>query len=252
VTRVIAAVNNFAAAGPLLATSAAFAAELGARVEAFHVTDDASEAALARAQRYGITLRQSSGDPIRAIVELAAADDVVMVAVGARLTGRHRGHVARSVADAIDKPVLLVPPEAPSPERLRTVIVAMEGTSRNARSLKIAIELADGSDLDLIVVHVDDENSIPNFSDQVAHETEAYATEFIARHLNRAPRVRMELRVGVPADEIIAVVERATADLLAIGWPQNAGAGRGAVAHEVLDRSHVPVLLVSLANPTAN
>ena len=34
--------------------------------------------------------------------------------------------------------------------------------------------------------------------------------------------------------------------LLAIGWPQSAGVDHGATAREILDRSHVPVLLVAI------
>jgi hypothetical protein len=50
----------------------------------------------------------------------------------------------------------------------------------------------------------------------------------------------------VPADEILDVTDAASADLLAIGWPQDAGDDHGLVARELLDRSRVPLLLVAL------
>ncbi len=95
-----------------------------------------------------------------------------------------------------------------------------------------------------MVVHVDDEQSIPSFSDQEAHETWAYAEEFLARYLPGAGPARLELRVGDPADEIINLAQQGPVDLLALGWPRDPA--RGAVARRVLRRSHVPVLLVAV------
>jgi nucleotide-binding universal stress UspA family protein len=53
--------------------------------------------------------------------------------------------------------------------------------------------------------------------------------------------------VGVPADEIIGAADAMAADLVALGWPQTTDEDRGRVAREVLDRSHIPVLLMALA-----
>ena len=123
----------------------------------------------------------------------------------------------------------------------------MEGTPDKARSTKRTIEVAARAGLELIVVHVDDESSIPRFSDQVQHETDAYAREFLARYCRGAPEARLELRIGLPADEILAAVDKVAPDIIAIGWPHSSEPGRGAVAREILDRSHTPVLLVAVA-----
>ena len=161
---------------------------------------------------------------------------------------RRVGHLAHAVANEIDKPVLVVPPEAAPAERIRTVLIAIRGTRTEARSIKARIEVAAGADLEVVVVHVDDEASIPSFSDQLAHETDVYVEEFLARYLPGAPKARLELRVGVPANEILAVNDSMTADLLVLGWQQSTDNSRSAVAREVLDRSHMPVLLVPLAD----
>ena len=124
----------------------------------------------------------------------------------------------------------------------------MEGTPKNTRSLKRTIELATDAGLELIVVHVDDVDSIPMFSDHPVYETEAYAKEFLARYLYGAPTARLELRVGVPVEEILNAVDETAPDLLAIGWRQSEDPTRGALAHELLSRSHVPLLLVALAS----
>lgn len=245
-TRVIAAIDNSLAARPVLTMASALAEVFGAEVEALHVSEDDGHTARSGAESLGIEMRQCRGDPFDCICEAVKEDDVVAVVIGARRepAGHHTGHLARQLADALDKPVVVVPPEAEPPAHLHNVVIAMEGSARKSRALKSAVEVAAGADLDLTVVHVDDETSIPSFSDQVAYEAETYAHEFLARYLHGAPDAHLELRIGTPADEIMDVTDGA--DLLAIGWPQSATGDRGEVAHELLDRSHVPVLLIAL------
>jgi nucleotide-binding universal stress UspA family protein len=246
---VLAAIDSSAAARPVLVAASALGRVLGARVEAVYVADEESQTARACADAAGVPYTRIPGDPVPEICARAARDDVVAVAIGARrrLNRRHIGERARAVATAVDKPVLVVPPEADPAERIRTVVVAMEGTPGKARAVKHAVELAAAAELELVVVHVDDETSIPSFSDQAAHETETYSREFLAQYVRGAPGARFEPRVGVPADEIVATCETVGADLLAVGWPPAPDEHHGIVAQEVLDRSHVPVLLVALA-----
>jgi nucleotide-binding universal stress UspA family protein len=82
------------------------------------------------------------------------------------------------LAGRTDKPVVVVPPGFDPPEHLRTVVVAMEGTPGKARALQRSIEISSRAGLEIVVVHVHDESSIPLFSDQVQHEGEAYARSF--------------------------------------------------------------------------
>jgi nucleotide-binding universal stress UspA family protein len=250
---VIAAIDNSAAARPVLAAAVAFGQLLGAAVEAVHVAEEDGQTAQACADSLAIPMRRLAGDPVTAVVARAGTPRVVGVAIGARrrVKGHGMGHVAQAVVDAVDKPVLVVPPGAPPVQRFRTALVALEGTPAKARAIKSAVELAAGADLELIVLHVDDESSIPSFSDQLAHEADAYAAEFLARYAPGAPRARLELRVGSPAEEIIAASTSLAVDVIALGWPKSAEPGRGRVARGVLDHSHVPVLLVALASDAA-
>lgn len=249
-TKIIAAIDNSLAAGPVLTSALALAPALGAEVEAIYVADGAGLTAQASAETLGVPFCHVAGDPRQQICEQAERPDVVAVAMGARqrVGGRRTGHLVREVADTTSKPVLVVPPESEPPTRVHTVVIAMEGTARNAKSLKQAVSVAADADLELVVVHVDDEDSIPSFSDQVAHETDAYAREFLARYVHNAPNARLELRIGVPTDEIIEAADAAGADLLAIGWPQSHAEHPGTTARELLDRSHIPVLLVALVD----
>jgi len=249
--KLIAAIDDSAAARPVLATALALAPVLGATVEAVHVSEDGGgHTAEAMAESRGVPLRALSGDPLETLALVAEEDDVVALAVGARgrPSGRRpAGHLALALAGRIDKPVLVVPPEAHPADRIRRVVVAMEGTPGKARGLKRAVELGTASDVELVVIHVDDETAIPLFSDQVQYEAESYAREFLARYCPGAPDARLELRIGVPADEILATSETIAPDVIAIGWPHTSDADRGLVAREILERSHLPVLLVAIA-----
>ena len=248
-SRVLAAIDDSAASRPVLEAAQALAPALGARVEAIHVSEDGGRTACACAERVGLSLRVVAGDPLEAVATSAGDDDVAVVAVGARARPGHRqaGHFGPALANRIDKPVLVVPPEFHAPDRVRRALLAMEGTLSKAKTAKRVIELAADAGLELTVVHVDDEASIPSFSDQVQHETDAYAREFLARYAPGAPRARLEFRIGAPADEILASAEATRAELLAVGWPQSEDPERGPVAREVLGRSRVPVLLVAVA-----
>jgi nucleotide-binding universal stress UspA family protein len=247
--KIIACIDNSAAAQPVLAVARSIAGVFGAQVEAVHVAEDGDRTARAVTSALGVRLLVLRGDPLDQLVAHCGDDDVVAVAVGVRghRTGaRPAGHLALALANHIDQPVLMVPPDVVAPDEVHRVLIAMEGTGRNARNLKRVVELAADAQVELIVVHVDDEGSIPSFSDQVQHETDAYAQQFLGRYLHGAPEARLEMRIGTPADEILDAVESEHPDLLALGWPQSDDPERGAVARDLLDRSNVPMLLVAL------
>jgi len=245
--KVIAAIDNSAAARPVLAMAQAVASAMAAAMEVLHVVEDGDATARASAAAAGAVLRTLPGDPVEQLAQVVAEEDVVALVLGARggLEGpRPAGHLALTLAGRTDKPVIMVPPDAQPPEQLRRVLLAMEGTPGKARALQRAMELSTDAGLEIVVVHVDEE--VPSFTDQVQHETQAYAQEFLARHVLGAPQPRLELRIGVPATEVLDAAESLHPDLIAVGWPHTDEPRRGAVAREILDRSPVPVLLVAV------
>jgi nucleotide-binding universal stress UspA family protein len=249
-TVILAAIDDSAAAQPVIATALALAPILDATVEAVHVAagQRGGRTSQAAALAASVPIRHVVGDPLVVIRELADDDDVVALVVGARgrPVKRRTGHLALALADVIVKPVVIVPPEYRPPSEIRRVLIAMKGTARNARDLLRTIEVAAAADLELVVVHVDDEESIPSFSDQVQYETEAYANEFLARYCPGVPEARLVLRIGAPVDEILAAADDVRPDVLAIGWPHPADRIPGGVAREIVNRSRVPVLLVAV------
>jgi len=247
VRRVLAALDNSAAARPVLAMGRAVAAALGAGVEAVHVLENGHETVAASADAAGVALRTLAGDPAELLTAALAEPEVAALVLGQRGMAagpRPAGHVVLTVAGRTDKPVVVVPPGVEPAERLSTVLVAMEGTPGKARALRRTIELSHEAGLEPIVVHVDEE--VPSFTDQVQHEADAYAREFLSRSVSGLERARFELRIGVPADEVLAAVASLRPDLVAVGWPHSSVPGRGDVAREILARSPAPVVLVAV------
>jgi len=80
--KVLAAIDDSAAARPVLAMAAALAAALGATVEAVHVSDGDGRTARGSANHLGIQYVTVPGDPLERLAELAAGPDVMAVTAG--------------------------------------------------------------------------------------------------------------------------------------------------------------------------
>jgi hypothetical protein len=245
-TTILAAIDDSDAAGVVLATAAALAEVTAATPEALNVREDGIERARATAAAAGIPLREVTGDVTNEIVAAAADPEVRAVVVGARRHpegARPAGHVAFALLARVRTPLVVVPPDTELPAVLRRMLVPLDGTMRTARRARTAIDLAATAGLEVIVIHVCGVDRLPMFTDQPHHETRAFAREFLARYAPDAP-VRLELRVGRPADEVLAAADALGADVLAIAWAQVLEPGRAAIVRELLARSHVPLLLL--------
>jgi nucleotide-binding universal stress UspA family protein len=182
-TRVVAAIDNSGAARSVLGVGQAVALALGADLEAVHVVEDGHETASASAAAAGLSLRTLSGIPAEALTREADRADVLAVVFGLRdrtAGPRPAGHLVLEVASRTHTPVVAVPPDTVAPDRVSTLLVAMEGSTASSEALRRTLSLSAGAGLDLVVVHVDEE--VPPFTDQVQHESDAYLQEFVARH----------------------------------------------------------------------
>ncbi len=170
------------------------------------------------------------------------------VVVGARREregARPAGHVAFALLERVRAPLLVVPPAAEPPGILRRMLVPLDGTMPTARRARAAIDLAAAAGLEVIIIHVCDLDRVPLFDDQPQHETRAFAHEFLARYAPGAP-VSLELRVGPPAEEVLAAAAALGVDLVAIAWAQILEPGRARVVRQLLARSEVPLLLLPI------
>ena len=253
--RVIAALDNSLAARPVLATAQSLAKLFGARIEAVHVRGNGDRVASSEAAAAGLELQVLTGATVERLAEAAAADDVAALVVGARGTpagARPVGSTAFELMTSLTKPLVVVPPDVARPAELRRVLVPLEGTISTALAPRRLIELASGADLDVVVLHVHDDSSLPAFTDQPQHEADAWAEEFLARYVpGSLGDVRLEVRVGRREEEILRAAEETGADLIALGWSQDLAPGRACVVRAVLERGRVPVLLVPVYLPAA-
>jgi nucleotide-binding universal stress UspA family protein len=250
-TRVLAALDSSVAAQPVLATATAIARLLGAEVEAVHVRMDGERTAQSVAASAGLALVELEGPVVETLVDAASEDDVALAVLGARATpggARPAGSTAVGVATSVAKPVVLVPPETPHPGRMRRILVPLEGTASTSLAPRSVIELASEGSLEVIVLHVLDEASLPAFTDQPQHETAAWAREFLERYCPfGVERVRLEMRVGRREELVPQVGQEVDADLIALGWSRGLAPDRAPVVHAVLERGHLPVLLMPVA-----
>jgi nucleotide-binding universal stress UspA family protein len=247
-TTVLAALDSNSSAQPVLSTAIAVAELLDATVTGLHVRENAISAAPELARAAGVELREVSGSPVQQIVLAAQDPDVAALVLGAR--GLHggpqpAGHTALDVITRVSKPVVVVPPHAQPPERLARILVPLEGTSDSSRALDAILRLAHRRGLEILALHVHSPATVPAFSDHEPHATLAWEREFLTRHIATPhDRVTLVRRVGVPADDVVAVAREASADLIVLAWSQDLGPGRARVVSETLAHSHVPVLLL--------
>jgi nucleotide-binding universal stress UspA family protein len=245
--KVLAAIDNSAAARPVLAVARTLADVLAVDVEAVHVREDGERNAHAAAVAAGIPLRSIGKPVLAALAEEGRAPEVVAVVLGARAVRSGRrpaGHVALELALSLPKPLVVVPPDARLRNGLRRILVPVNGRRTTAVALAETLMLASGREIELVVLHVHDEGTIPLFSDQRQHELESWGREFLRRHCPHPERVRLEVRVGIPGESVLEVADETSSDAIALGWSQDLAAGHAAVVRAVLERSAVPVLLV--------
>jgi nucleotide-binding universal stress UspA family protein len=255
-TRVLAAIDNSAAAKPVLETAKAIESLYGSPVEAVHVREGSIAVADSAAKAAGVPLRIESGSPMEILEARLRQPDVVALVIGARGTPAGRrpiGHTAMRLITSVPKPLVVVPPDAREPERIDRILVPLDGSLESAAAVSTTIELARASGIEVVVLHVRDEAGLHPFSDQLHHEGPAWVEEFLARFCPvPAHEVEVELRIGVPEEEVGRVARETGADLIALGWSQELATGRAAVVRAMLSSSTVPVLLIPLASVGAS
>ncbi len=248
----LAAVDDSAAAGPVLAAANHLAALAGAEVLALHVQNKTpgSTARLA-AEAAAVRLLLRRGDVVAEIAAAIRELEPEGLVVGARAVpggALPAGHVALELAQHLPLPVFVIPPDA-VPAPIQRVLVAVEGDGERETLLAVAEQVHDP---EIVALHVFPPLRLPPFSDNPVLETDAWAQEFL-RRLHEAPtgRLHLELRVGDPAAEVSAAVEELGVDLVALLWHRDISHGHGRVVRRVLETASVPVLLLPMAMPVA-
>ena len=248
---VLAAIEPDACAQAVLGTAIALADLFDATPIALHVRENGTSSPSAAAHAAGVELRETAGNATEQIVGAAHDPDVAALVLGAR--GMHggprpAGRTALDVITRVGKPVAVVPPQARAPERVTHILIPLEGTIEGSHALEQTVKLAHQHQLEIIVLHVHSPTTVPAFSDHEPHGTQTWEQEFLARYIATPhERIKLVRRLGVPADDVVAVAHETAADLLVLAWSQNLSPGRARVVSETLAHSRVPVLLIPAA-----
>lgn len=246
---VLAAVDASAAARPVLETALGFAELTGASVEAVHVGDGATDTPASLAERAGVPLRLLQGPVDGALLDALAAPDVIAAVLGARGTPAGRrpaGHTALRILERAGKPIVVVPPDAvgPSPRPIQRLLLPLEGTQRSARPIEECLCRLFEREVELVVLHVFTEATMPRALDRPGRDLELLGDEFLARYCPGAARI--ELRAGTVGTEVAALSGGGDADLIVLSWSQDISEGHAAVIRDVLSHATVPVVLLPI------
>ncbi len=132
---------------------------------------------------------------------------------------------------------------APGP--IRRLLLPLEGTEISSRPVLEHLCPLLGSGVELVVLHVFTDATLPAMLDRPDDDLRILGGEFLARHCPRATHI--ELRAGPVGRRVAEVSGERGADLVVLSWSQDSGAGRARVVREVLGASTLPVMLLPLA-----
>jgi nucleotide-binding universal stress UspA family protein len=247
--KVLAALDQTAAARTVLAASHEIAGLFAADVSAVHVLQDGAERVRELAADDRVPLAELEGPPgarLRQVLE--DDDDAVALVVGTRVQpqgGREIGSTTLEVVTTAHKPVFAIPPELPADFAVRRVLVPLEGSLPTSYAPYAALNLPGAEHVDVVILHVLEEHALPAFSDQPQHEWEAFGREFLARYSPwPVGHVRLETRVGRADQHILPVARETDCDLIALAWAQELAPARASIVRETLRCGTIPVLLV--------
>jgi nucleotide-binding universal stress UspA family protein len=171
--------------------------------------------------------------------------------VGLTVLPYHPGDADRLINEVIrhcSKPVVLTPVNqgVTAHELISRVLVPLDGTSESADTVAETVALFAASGADIIALHVFDQTTVPKFWDQAAHARKSWDEEFLARNCHQ-PDARLELRSGMPGENILDVAATEHADLIALGWTQNLSPGRAETVRTIVAQTSTPILLLPVA-----
>ncbi|MCH7564555.1 MAG: universal stress protein [Gemmatimonadetes bacterium] len=197
------------------------------------------------------------GEVAAAVEEYVKTHGIGLVVVGAH---RHRGLLGlgpEAVEDALvhhtDLPVLIVPAEAgfPTEDGIQRILVPLDISERAQTILQPAVELAQATGAELILLHVMPTMSavgipvghLPGRADIAETYLEGIAEGLRERSIVVHRRV---VEQTSPVKAILDVIREERVDLIALTTDGHTGLRRallGSVSESVLKESHKPVLL---------
>lgn len=207
-------------------------------------------------------LRQEEGPIAETLVALAAKSDAELIVVGRHSHGALAAFVLGSVADRIahlaDRPVLVVPLDAPRksvlerPLRLSSIVVGVDGSDGSDRALTMAERFADRTNARIVLVHavsqpIEGAKLLPGYGfwEKAAQDVARKLVCAEAAQLDRP--CEMVVRIERPATLLRQVADAEDADLVVVGRRGRGGVQGlllGSTTGSVLRAVARPVLVV--------
>jgi len=200
----------------------------------------------------------SEGDPAEEILARVreVRPDLVAMATHGRtgLTRLVRGSVAERVLRSCPAPLLLANPQAlDAVPAFRRLLVPLDGSAAADRVLPLVARFAGAFGAEVTLLRVRPlPPPLPTAQDQVEGWSEARVRESLAPRARRleaaGARVRVAVRTGYPAEEVLAAADEA--DLVAMSTHGRAGVARwwfGSLAEQVLRACARPLLVLRVA-----
>jgi nucleotide-binding universal stress UspA family protein len=248
--KVLAAIDDSAAAQPVLDVARRLGELIVAGVESVHVQEDGSgENAASISRAAHIPLHFGHGDIVAVLRSEARERDVIALVIGTRgvpAGPSPAGHVAIDLVQSLDRPIVVVPPHAID-RPLRRVLVAVEGDGESHALGRLFEQLGDLETPEVVALHVTAPSELPPFADSTVHEADAFAREFMIRSASGVvpdlSRIRFEMRVGDPADTVREAARELDADIVVFAWHRDLSEGHGRVVREMLAEASIPVAL---------
>jgi hypothetical protein len=246
--RVVAALDTVAEADPILDTAVRIGEIAGADVEAVHIrsTRQESVSALNLCAARRITPLHVLDGPVEATLFRALnAADVQAAVLGTRSSqgAPHLGHIAAGILRHLNKSMVFVPHGVVLSGDIRRLVVPLEGTEISSRPVRSLLKRIESKNIELVVVHVFTEETLPKMLDRPYRDLEMIGQQFIARHCPPATDIRLRQGpVAAAVNEVTA--EGGDCDLVVLSWSQDLSAGRAKVIREVLGSSVAPVLVL--------
>lgn len=246
---VLAALEHDVAASVVLGTARRFGEITNATVDAVHAGTLLAGTLAALTEQAGMAPRLVPGPAGRGLLAELERPEVRAIVMGAGhdRSGRQPvGPTTRYVAERSMKPVVVVPVAKEQVQgELRRLLVPLEGTESSSRPILEALLPLLVENVEVEVLHVFTEETLPRMLDRPVRDAELLGREFLARHC--PPAGRIVLHAGGVVDRVQEVAAEHEADMVVLSWSQDSSEGRARVVRDVLATSQRPVLLLPVA-----
>lgn len=199
------------------------------------------------------------GDPVQELLRLGREHEAALLVVGTRARGALRGALLGSVSRALatrgDRPVMVIRPTPAACPGRGAVICATAGTVDDALPVaRVAVDLAARLRVPLTLAHILHHDTFDTATDPLLGAGAWEALDLMHRvgdelgELGQGLSVRLVVRYGHPADELVALGQETDAALIVAG-SQGRGALRsllegGSVSLGLCRRADRPVVIV--------